>query len=87
MVSNWTSVEEIPVAIATAYPNPTSGIVAIDLGQSQTESLIVCDPSGRVIKDIKALGDCFVELDFSENPSGVYTVIADGFNPIRVVVK
>lgn len=87
VVSNWTSVDEIPVAIATAYPNPTSGIVAIDLGQSQTESLIVCDPSGRVIKDIKALGDRFVELDFSENPSGVYTVIADGFNPIRVVVK
>ena len=57
VVSNWTSVDEIPVAIATAYPNPTSGIVVIDLGQSQTESLIVCDPSGRVIKDIKALGD------------------------------
>ena len=61
--------------------------MTIELGQSQTENLIVYDPSGRVVKDVKALGVSFLELDFSENPSGVYAIIADGFKPIRVVVK
>jgi hypothetical protein len=59
----------------TAFPNPTNGLVNIDLGNSHNEiSAIITDAQGRVIKDFSFSNTQSFDLDFKGLP-GVYFVL------------
>lgn len=65
-----TSKERISI---TAYPNPTSHSVTININgeRAGTAILKVVELTGRVIKEIEVLTDKFV-MDMSNWPSGIY---------------
>ncbi len=91
--SGLTEQNKIDVSI---YPIPTNGIVTIEFGflKSETAELNVVDMRGRVINSVSISSDTenhVVEIDLSENESGVYFIVLEGDNEVlfskRVVKK
>ena len=68
---------------AHIWPNPTTGSVQINLGESYREiGLSVVDISGKMIRNLHFQHLRTINLDFSGEASGVYfvTITADGRN-------
>lgn len=77
-----TEVKTAPVSTKVS-PNPTSGLVTIDLQNTSTAKSVVVnivDAAGRQVATRNAAGTSSLQFDLSQLPSGVYVaqVIADG---------
>ena len=57
------------------YPNPTTGIVTLDMNKSNNVSDIkITDEFGRLIKHIKINDNPYLEIDLSEQAKGFYFI-------------
>lgn len=65
-----------------AYPNPTNGIVTIDVDQATYEGVEVFDLQGRMIVDTD-----LDQVDLSQNPNGIYIFKLKGIGEIIKVIK
>jgi hypothetical protein len=65
-----------------AYPNPTSGIVTIDINEANYNGVQVFDLQGRLIVDTD-----MTQIDLSENPNGMYLLKLKGSGEIIKVIK
>jgi len=78
-------IEDTPLAArpkVIAYPNPSSGIVTIDVDQAQFDGMQVFDLQGRLIADTDS-----TQIDLSQNPNGVYIFKLKGNGEIIKVIK
>lgn len=64
------------------YPNPTNGIVTIDVDQSVYKGVEVYDLQGRLIVDTE-----LNQVDLSQNPNGIYLLKFKGIGEIIKVIK
>lgn len=65
-----------------AYPNPTTGIVTIDVEQSAYSGVEVFDLQGRKIVDTDSN-----QIDLSQNPNGIYILKLKEIGEIIKVIK
>jgi hypothetical protein len=64
------------------YPNPTNGIVSIDVDDAEYEGVQVFDLQGRMITDTD-----LNKVDLSQNPNGIYIFKLKGIGEIIKVIK
>jgi hypothetical protein len=64
------------------YPNPTNGIVTIDVDDATYEGVEVFDLQGRLIVDTD-----LDQVDLSQNPNGIYILKLKGIGEIIKVIK
>lgn len=76
--------EEVAVAKPSivVYPNPTNGIVSIDIDRSIYKGVEVFDLQGRLIVDTD-----LTQIDLSQNPNGIYIFKLKGIGEIIKVIK
>lgn len=65
------SVDQIEEQTILVYPNPSSGSLTIDIPQMTTNSILMYDISGKLVKEIKGNSTFFTE-DISSLEDGVY---------------
>lgn len=87
------NIESAPVVNFSVYPNPTEGVITIDLFTSASTNNLnirVTDAIGRIIKDEPAnlLSDYRQNVDLSANENGIYfvTVYSKSFSKTQRVV-
>ena len=56
------------------YPNPTSGIISLELGGLDLEVIRVIDGRGRLVREITSCGD-YCQIDISEMGDGMYQLV------------
>lgn len=64
------------------YPNPTNGIVSIDVDDAEYEGVQVFDLQGRMVTDTD-----LNKVDLSQNPNGIYIFKLKGIGEIIKVIK
>ena len=64
------------------YPNPTTGVVTIDVDQSLYSGVEVFDLQGRLIVDTD-----LNQINLSQNPNGIYILKLKGIGEIIKVIK
>ncbi|MFN5418548.1 MAG: T9SS type A sorting domain-containing protein, partial [Flavobacteriia bacterium] len=70
-----------------ALPNPTDGIFGIGGLKHRTEkNIIVTDLMGKIIQQ-QITREESIQIDLSSNPSGVYLVHIDEYEPVKIVKK
>ena len=87
VVSNWVGLHELESNEVLAYPNPTNGFVTVELKGNITSSWSLFDSKGSVVMENNSSITSKIELDLSGQESGIYTLIIEGYSPIRVLVK
>lgn len=70
-----TGIERLEKPSVSAYPNPTTGIVQLNLSLS-TGRIDVFSSSGQRIRAATVTGDSPTILDLSDSPAGLYLVVA-----------
>ncbi|MDG1333156.1 MAG: T9SS type A sorting domain-containing protein [Crocinitomicaceae bacterium] len=65
-----------------AFPNPTTGIVTIDVDQSMYKGVEVFDLQGRLIVETD-----MNQIDLSQSPNGIYILKLKGLGEIVKVIK
>ncbi|NQY66536.1 MAG: T9SS type A sorting domain-containing protein [Flavobacteriales bacterium] len=75
--------EEEMVDSITAYPNPTSGVVTIDVKGNSLERILVFDMTGRRILDISAQQKTIIDL--SNQTEGMYLLKAVSKNKSKMI--
>ena len=88
IISNWTSVDEIDLSQISAFPNPTTGQITIELKANPVSFWSLFDAKGSiVISQNQAITDRFT-LDLAGLTPGIYSlVLGEGYSPIRIVLK
>ncbi len=66
------STTEISSENVKIYPNPTTGIVHIDMGSEEIENVNVFDQSGRLVFNKKMNNSKKASVDIGNLPSGIY---------------
>lgn len=71
--------EETSVNVAVAetlniYPNPTAGVVQVDMPSADASEVLVFNANGQLLQIIKTQGQAQARIDLSELPSGMYFV-------------
>lgn len=64
--------------IATLYPNPTSGVLNIDISDNSAETIAIFDLSGRELELIELNQTQDIQLDLSNYAAGVYIIKISG---------
>ena len=69
------------------YPNPTEGVVTMQLGENQSD-VILYNAMGQVLKEYRSVSGSF-NIDLSEYNSGMYflNIKNDTFNATKKIVK
>lgn len=57
------------------YPNPTSGMLHVNIGSNQVSKITVYDVTGRMIFERESISDQLVDFDMSNYHKGLYVVI------------
>ncbi|MCT4663824.1 MAG: T9SS type A sorting domain-containing protein [Flavobacteriales bacterium] len=71
-----TGLEDLEEGKVTVYPNPTNGIVNIDVESSITDfEITVYNPLGQIVKQDAYQDQTSVEYDLSEMTNGLYQVV------------
>lgn len=73
---------EVSKTAVFAYPNPTNGLVSLQVDRSSYEGVQVFDLQGRLIVETDA-----DQVDLSESPNGMYFFKLKGINEIIKVIK
>ena len=73
---------EVSRTAVLAYPNPTNGLVSLQVDRSSYEGVQVFDLQGRLIVETDA-----DQVDLSESPNGMYFFKLKGINEIIKVIK
>ena len=69
------------------YPNPTRGMVHVDLNRPNAPSeLILVNNLGQVVRQIK-MEESTIEFDVSQLPKGIYSMVLSGFQPKKIQVQ
>ena len=68
----WNGIAQNNVEPLHVYPNPSSSIFRIDLGNKNQYTYTLVDISDRVVVENKLAGVDFFEIDLSELQSGIY---------------
>ena len=88
IVSNWTSVDEIVSNEISAYPNPTTGQIAIELKGLPVSGWSLFDSKGSLVAAQKEVVLRKLSLDLSNESPGIYSlVLGEGYSPVRIVLK
>ena len=59
----------------SASPNPTTGMVTLNLGNSAAKDMIALESmDGRVVREMKATGATTMNVDLSDVPAGIYFI-------------
>ncbi len=66
--------------IASLYPNPTSGILNIDLSDKSAETIAIFDLSGRTLKRVRSSQTDHIKLNLNDYAAGVYIIQISGSN-------
>jgi hypothetical protein len=67
--------------ISSIYPNPTSGLIYIELSKTDEVNIELLDASGRIIKTMNNNGSKIANIDLSNLPEGFYFIrITEGEN-------
>lgn len=70
------------------YPNPTNGIIKVDLNDlSKSMEIEIIDSYGRIIKSNQTKGQNSVEIDLSNYMSGLYLIRIADLNLTRLFIK
>ncbi len=69
--------EEEPFT-ASVFPNPTDGIVQVQLQSEEIQTIELWTTDGRFVQNFSTNGRKSISLDMSELPAGVYVLIANG---------
>lgn len=64
--------------IAKLYPNPSAGILNIDISNKSAETIAIFDLSGRALKQISVNQTEDIKLDLSDYASGIYVIQISG---------
>ena len=79
MTDETSSVSEVSLdQIAKIYPNPTTGILNINLSNESAETIAIYDLSGRVLELVNLTQTHDITLDLSEYAAGVYLIQISG---------
>jgi hypothetical protein len=81
--SGGVSVNEEVTSQLNVYPNPTDGMVRVELGLEEVISLSLCTTDGRFVQNFSTGGSSSISLDMSDLPQGVYVLKAKGVNEVR----
>jgi PKD repeat protein len=88
IVSNWTSVEEIASNEISAFPNPTTGQITIELKGLPVSGWSLFDSKGSLVASQKEVVLRKLSLDLSKEAPGIYSlVLGEGYSPVRIVLK
>ncbi len=81
-----TAVEEAAVLDAAVWPNPTDGMVTIDLGAHSDRAMVeVLDLQGRTLIALDGLRKGLLQLNMAALDAGVYAVRITAGNAVRSV--
>jgi len=81
--SGGVSVGEEGVNQLNVYPNPTDGVVRVELGLEEIISLSLFTTDGKFVQNFSTAQGSSITLDMSGLPLGVYVLIAKGANEVR----
>lgn len=76
-----TSIESPERGMFHPYPNPTTGIIHLELNPGTPKYMInLSDAMGKmVVAEITPIGDNIIEINLTELPSGLYILSANGY--------
>ena len=68
---------DMPQPMVRIFPNPTAGKFTIDLSgeKSGAVKILIYNLTGQLVRTTGAVDDGIIELDMTENPSGIYLII------------
>lgn len=72
------AVDEEQAPVLNVFPNPTDGIVQVQLQSEELQSLELWTTDGRFVQNFSTNSGRSMFLDMSGLPSGVYVLIANG---------
>ena len=76
-INPLTEIEETNKNIISIFPNPSDGLIYIDLGKTYSETKIkICDLFGKELKSMTFYGNKLIAFQFDE-PSGIYLLMID----------
>jgi len=76
-INPLTEIEETNKNNISIFPNPTDGLISIDLGKTYSETKIkICDLFGKELKSMKFYGNKLIAFQFDETP-GIYLIIIE----------
>lgn len=89
-VGNQVGLNENGVAMFTAYPNPTSGLLTVQLIAPVKAYAVgqITDVQGRLVESISFNGSNLIEIDLSGNEPGIYfvNVLIDGQQTVAKIL-
>ncbi len=88
-VSIFTLFKNIPQNGIMVYPNPTNGVIHVDLGADTHESkIVISDVNGSIVKEIQSINQRLLTIILNA-PSGTYilTIISNNNKTVFRLVK
>ena len=76
-INPLTEIEQTNKNIISIFPNPSDGLIYIDLGKTYSETKIkICDLFGKELKSMTFYGNKLIAFQFDE-PSGIYLLMIE----------
>ena len=76
-INPLTEIEETNKNIISIFPNPSDGLISIDLGKTYSETKIkICDLFGKELKSMTFYGNKLIAFQF-DKPSGIYLLMIE----------
>ena len=76
-INPLTEIEETNKNNISIFPNPTDGLISIDLGKTYSETKIkICDLFGKELKSMTFYGNKLIAFQFDE-PPGIYLFVIE----------
>jgi len=88
-VSIITSFSNIPKNGIKVYPNPTNGLIYVDIRENPHESkIVITDSNGSIVKEVRSVNQRLLTITI-DGPSGIYfiTIISNGQNSVFRIIK
>lgn len=83
------SVEDLPMAQSSVYPNPTDGLLHIRNDQQNVKNIMLYDVFGKLLLS-ESVNDASGVVNMSQYPSGVYLLkmtLEDGRTDVQKIMK
>jgi hypothetical protein len=88
-VSIITSFSNIPKNGIKVYPNPTNGLIYVDIGEDTHESkVVITDSNGSIVKEVRSINQRLLTITL-DGPSGIYfaTIISSNNKTVFRILK
>jgi hypothetical protein len=78
-------------AVISVYPNPSKGIVSIDLGRDVVDATLrITDVNGKMVFEITNFSGRTKDIDITHTSSGVYVfelLVNNGVEKVKIIKK